>query len=267
MTDVTEKNPIDEELEAELDDVRTDAKDGFNTPEALIDHVRNRNMRVIKVDMGYDEVNSEKLVAIETALGQLNVIVERAERNSSGIDEFKKVVTQLKRNIKKSVEPEEIARLEAELAETETEIEGRAALAENLKPLRAQVEDLNLAAAEVRSAVASESLSVELRAIPYRIARGAARRARKTLGITEKGIPADMQDDFEEEQLMELAYDQCVRYRDNRDGSGGTKLPMELIHTIRDFMPLSQSNKFFNAVADLQFTNAISESAVAQADF
>ena len=254
-------------LDVEVTAVAEEAKENFSGPTGLIDAIKNRNQRTVKLDLGYDEVNSEKLVGIEAALAQLRVIVERGQRNAAAADEFMRIGAELEQKIKDADEDTDVLALRAELAEAEKEVRERQALAEELKPLIAKLEELDASADEVRAVVRKDSLSVELRAIPYGIARGSARRARKALGITQKGIPAELKDDFEERQLLELAYDQVQRWRDNRTGEEGTKLDMAVIETLRDYLPLSQSAKFFSTVNDLQFKNAISESAIAQSDF
>jgi SMC interacting uncharacterized protein involved in chromosome segregation len=258
--DTTTVDPIDNEVKQIIDE----AKEEFGQV-SLVDSIKNAPKRTALLHLGFDEVNSEKLTAIEAALGQLNVILDKAERNASGIDEHKKDLTKLKRELKKADADTEA--VEASIADTERVIEQKTALLAEVAPLREQQTKLEAAAEEVRAMVAGNSLSVEVRAIPYSIARGAARRARKKLGITQKGIPEDLTEEFEEQQLLEIAYDQVVRWRDNRNGESGTKLDMELIEAMRDFLPMSQSAKFFNTVNDLQFRNAISESAIAQSDF
>lgn len=246
----------------DVDAIVDEAKESFT----LIDNIKNRAMRTVKLDLGYDEVNSEKLVNIESALAQLTNILEQAERNGSGIPELKKDVAKHKRDLKKA-NAEEAGPIQDQLDEAERQIEQRATLLEQIAPMRVKLEEMDTAAGAVRTQVNKESLSVELRALPYAIARGSARRARAALKITQKGIPEDMQEAFEERQLLELAFDQLVRFRDNKTGSSGSKLSIAEIEAIRDFLPLSQSSKFFGAVNDLQFRNAISESAIAQADF
>lgn len=267
MSDSSEPtNDLIEEHE-EVAAVMDEAKESFSKPSSLIDAIKNRAMRTVKLDLGFDEPNSEKLIGIEAALGQLRVILDRGERNAAAADEFRRVVAELEEQIAEPAHGADLEALRADLEEGRREVEQREALARELVPLLEKADELEAAAAEVREAVKKESLSVELRAIPYSIARGAARRARAALNITQKGIPAELQEEFEERQLLELAFDQVQRWRDNRTGEEGTKLPMELIEAMRDFLPLSQSAKFFNTVNDLQFKNAISESAIAQADF
>lgn len=264
MSDDNIIDPV--EAKDEVDQIIDESREVFVD---LVDAIKNRPMRTIKLDLGFDEVSSEKLLVVEDALGKLRVILDRASRNSSGIDLFQAAAADLETKLAHDdgSDPEQTKLWEAEFAEAVEEVESRQALAAAMAPLEEKVAEMEEQATEARKQVAAESLSVELRAIPYGIARGAARRARKTLGITQKGVPEDMQDEFEEEQLMELAYDQVVRWRDNRTGKEGTKLTLEELRTFRDYLPLSQSSKFFNTVNDLQFKNAISESAIAQADF
>lgn len=248
---------LDEEVKAVVEE----AQGSF----ALIDAIKNRSMRTAKLDLGFDEVNSEKLVGIEAALGQLRVILDRGERNVAAAEEFRRIIVELEQQ--RTEEDADVDAIDAQIAEARLEVEQREALGKELTPMLEKAAELEAAADAVREQVRRESLSVELRAIPYAIARAAARRARKALGITQKGIPADMQEEFDERQLLELAYDQVQRWRDNRTGEEGTKLDMAVIEAMRDFLPLSQSAKFFSMVNDLQFKNAISESAIAQADF
>lgn len=262
MTDADETttDTIEEEVKGIVDEAQ-----GEFGQVSLVDSIKNRPMRTAKLDLGYDEVNSDKLTQIESALAQLNAILDRAEANTAGLDVHKEDLAKLKLELEE--DGADTAKLHSSIAEVERVIDQKESLLTELAPLREQQAKLDEAANEVRALVADNSLSVEIMALPYKIARGAARRARKKLKITEKGIPADMQEEFDEQQLLEISYDQVVRWRDNRNGDSGTKLDMEVLETMRDFLPMSQSAKFFNTVNDLQFRNAISESAVAQADF
>lgn len=261
MTDATTE--LDADLKVDVEAIVEEAKESFT----LIDSIKNRAMRTVKVNLGFDEVGSEKLAAVEASVGALRNIVERMERNSSGVDELKKLVAKLKRDLKRAEDDDVAADLQVQIDNTTIQIEQRTELAEGIAPVRVQLDELEAHADVIRTEVNKESLSIELRALPYSIARGSSRRARKALGITEKGIPEDLSDEFEERQMLELTFDQIARWRDNRTGETGTKLTMEQIETLRDFLPISQSGKLFMAVNDLQYKNAISESAIAQADF
>ncbi|WP_025157276.1 hypothetical protein [Leifsonia aquatica] len=247
---------------ADVTEIVEEAKSGFS----LIDRIKNRDMRTAKLDLGYDEVNSERLAVAEQALARLRNAIESAKLNAAGIDELTKLRAKLKRDLKKA-EGDDAAALEVDIAEVEEQISQRKELLEFIKPQEAKLAELDAAAAAIRDEVRSNSLSIELRALPFAIARGASRRARKALGITEKGIPADQEEAFQERNLLELAYDQVVRYRDNSTGEEGVKLSVEELEALRDFLPISQMSKLFTTVNDLQFRNAVSESAIAQADF
>jgi hypothetical protein len=251
--------------EEELLDVAKEAKGSFG----LIESIKNRPMRTAKLDLGFDEINSEKLAGIEAALGQLRNILDKAERNIAAGKEYARIALALEEEIEAAEEGTDldIDSLRADQADAEAEAAQRAKLGDDIKPVLAKAQELEEAAETVREQVRGQSLSVELRAIPYKLARGSARRARAALEITQKGIPAEKQDEFEERQLLELAYDQVARWRNNSTGEQGGKLDMEVIETMRDFLPISQSSKFFTMVNELQFKNAISESAIAQADF
>ncbi|MGN6324494.1 hypothetical protein [Pseudolysinimonas sp.] len=258
-TDVIDVIDTDGETVEELIE---DAKGSFS----LLDTIKNRAMRSAKLDLGYDEVNSDKLIAVEAAIAQLNTVLDRAAQNASDLDEYEKRVRSFKAKLKKGT-PEERAELEPQLAKLEQEVADKKNLLVELKPLQDKAAEMAKEADKLRADVAAQSLSVELRALPTTIAKGATRRARKVLGISQKGIPEDREQEFADEQIAQIAYDQVVRWRDNRSGEEGTKLDIEVIRAIRDFMPLSQSAKFFATVDDLQFKNAISESVIAQSDF
>lgn len=264
MTDELE-TPVDEDgidVKAIVDEARED----FELVEGIVDALKGRNMRTRKLDLGYDEVNGEKLDGIESALIQLGQILDNAASNADRIAPFKAELAKVKKSLK-TASAEAAGPLEETKAHLERQIAECEAIVEEIAPLRAKQKEMDAAAQEIRDAVNKDSISIELRALPYTIARGAARRARKALGITQKGIPEELQEEYDERQMIELAYDQVARYRDNKTGESGSKLTIEQIETIRDYMPLSQSTKFFRAVNDLQYTNAISETAIAQADF
>jgi len=119
----------------------------------------------------------------------------------------------------------------------------------------------------VLAEVQKQSISVEMRAIPPKLNKGVIRRTRQSLGIIDKGIPEDRLDEFNERYYVELAVDLIVRWRDNRTGQESFKMNAEQITTLVDFLPTSESNRFIRTIDDLQGRTAISEAAVAQADF
>lgn len=254
-----------DDIRGEVNGIAKEAQESLGEG-SLIDRIKNRKMRTVKLDLGYDEVNSEKLAVAQTALDSMQELVERGDKNIAKAVEWKKARAALKHDLK-TANPEEAGEIEEKIESLSAQIDATAGIAKQLDSIRGNLEALSKEIDETTALVRADSLSVELRALPYTIARGAARRARKHLGITEKGIPEDRQDEFADRQLMELAYDQVVRWRDNKTGDEGTKLDMSVIEALRDFLPLSQSGKFFAAVDDLQFRNSISEAAIKQTDF
>ena len=138
---------------------------------------------------------------------------------------------------------------------------------ESLQRLRALYDEKEGEAQEIRDIVNKASYSIELRALPKVIVKDARRRAKKTLGLTGQSVPADQEDALEDEVKLEILVDQIQRFRDNSTGEERSKLSLDRVRGIVDFLPEGQSDKLVNAAMALQFQNVISEEAIAQADF
>lgn len=128
-------------------------------------------------------------------------------------------------------------------------------------------DDLAGQADEIRAELLKTSFSFELRALPPVILKGVQRKTRKTLGITDKSIPAEREEDYNDAFRLQLIADQAVRFVDRED-PGRTSLPtVQELAAMRDFLPMNQWAKVWLAADDIQFRNVISESAVESADF
>lgn len=245
---MNDENEAPEEVKEVIEAVVEEAREGFN----LIDQIKNRAMRTAEVVVGFDEVNGARLGQIEESIAQINDVLERATAQTEDLDELRASLD--------SLDIEDRVEVEKKIAEREALLEGLAPIRENLAGLQA-------AADELREEVRKSSYVIELRAIPPLIARGATRRARAALNITEKGIPEALYDEYQKQVTLELCHDQMVRFTDRSTGESRNKLTVAEISALNDYLPISQAEKLFAEVNDLQFRNAVSESAIAQVDF
>lgn len=252
-----EKLPEDE-VEV-IKEIAEEARESFS----LIEKLQNRQMRTAKITLGLDEVKSDQLAAIDALRTRLEMAILNASSKVQDPAETKKELAKLKRKLKTEYSYE----LEQEISEKEEALPVQSEAFEALQKLKATYDEQEGEADKIRAEVNKESYSLELRALPEVIVNGARRRARQTLGFKAKGVPEGREQDLEDETILEIAVDQTVRFRDNSTGEEKPKLTLDEVRAMRDFLPSSQSQKFIGTVMDLQFRNAISESAIAQADF
>lgn len=132
--------------------------------------------------------------------------------------------------------------------------------------------DKKIAEAEKRRAELLEKLSntgltIKLRAVPPIIQKDARRRAKATLGITEKNIPDDRIADFVESETAHLMTMIFESITDNETGITNTETTYEDAIDLAGFLPAGQYTRLADKLSEVQFTDAISRSIEGQEDF
>ena len=129
-----------------------------------------------------------------------------------------------------------------------------------------RVAEIEERVAELRKRLNDTSLTFELHSIPTSIRKDARRKARKELGISSKGVPADLEDDFSEEISAQYLAASCGGVT-RGDGATISKLTVEDARNLIATLPLTEQSRLLDTVSETLFATHISQSAVEDADF
>ncbi len=108
---------------------------------------------------------------------------------------------------------------------------------------------------------------VHMRAVPPVIEEDCKRKARETLGIKEKGVPKDLQEEFTLAQTAHLMAALIQRVVDNETGAVNEGIDYNEAVSMMEYLPKSQFARLDNKMGEIQFTDAISRSIEGQEDF
>lgn len=120
---------------------------------------------------------------------------------------------------------------------------------------------------ELIAKLTETGLTVKLRAVPPIIQKDTARRARKTLGIEEKGIPEDRKDVYYIAEQAHLMTVMVQSVTDNSTNISNDEMTYDDAIAMMDFLPPGQWERLNDAIFRVQFTDAISRSIESQEDF
>lgn len=110
------------------------------------------------------------------------------------------------------------------------------------------------------------SLTVKLRAVPPIIARDAKRRAKATLNIKGK-IGEDQEEEFNDAFTAHVLSDLIVSIRDNETGAENGKQTYQDCVALHDLLPASEYRRLDAKVAEIQYSDAVSEAITRDPDF
>lgn len=111
------------------------------------------------------------------------------------------------------------------------------------------------------------ALVFSLRAVPPVIQKNCRRKARETLGIEAKGVPADKIDDFNEAFTAHLMSEVIVSVTDNESGGVNTETTYADCIEYLEQLPPGQFARLDDALGRVQFTDSISREIEGQEDF
>lgn len=155
-------------------------------------------------------------------------------------------------------------RIEIELARAGTDKEAVAAVQADFDKAEAALKRKIKAAQKKLNETA---MVFTLQALPDIIVRDARRKARKELGIKNKNIPEDKQEDYSLEYTAQVVAASVATWVDNLDGKTHTGLTVEQARDLRDLLPFGQFARLDHAVYELSFEAAIGNQATDSADF
>lgn len=228
---MTDKTP--EEIKAE--EIVSVTKKGFN----LADRLKNRGLRKATITLYLDE---EKGAELGDALDIRNALGEVTGRNRTGIIGDIEGLKE-RRGKTKQDDADALAAIDAEIAELEAR---RDALIEELS---------------------KTALVVSIQAVPPVILKDSHRRARQHMGITEKNVPEDREDEYGQAQLATLMSVMITRIVDNSTGEVNEGIDYADSVALIDYLPPSQFDRLDEKLGTVQYTDAISRSIEGQEDF
>jgi hypothetical protein len=110
-------------------------------------------------------------------------------------------------------------------------------------------------------------LVLQLRAVPPVIQKDCHRKAKATLEITEKNVPADKEDEFKACELAHLLSVVVQSITDIESDTVNDDVTYDDAKALMDFLPPSQWARLDAKLYEVQFTDAISRSIESQEDF
>lgn len=149
-----------------------------------------------------------------------------------------------------------ILQVQVDVAESD---EARQAALEKFEEQSAKVEEL-------RQYLLKQTATFHLRAVPPLIMKDVFRKARKALGITEKGN-AGREDEINQRVPLELTAAQTVSLIDNRTGRAKKSVDADYLERLSGLLPPMEWFKVLDAVNDLQNRNVFAGMKVDNADF
>lgn len=133
--------------------------------------------------------------------------------------------------------------------------------------LQEQYDVVEAKATEYKAALSEDAYTFELRALPPVIMKGLRRETRAEVGIKDKGIPAVLEEAYDELFPLKMILKMTVRFVDHGESSDATELTAEKLREIYDYGDEFQWLRLTNLANDLQFRNTISASVAESPDF
>lgn len=258
MTDTATTEEMPPEVKEELEKIVKTTKRGFDVQA----RVKGRGLRKATITLFLDEE-----LGIE--LGWAYDIVDGS---GSATDALGRVYGREREGVIGELEAAEEEKAEAvrmhkalaeagKAAGTETTVEpNTAALDERIAGLEARRDELI-------AELTKSAIVVKMRAIPPVMQKNCRRLAKQTLGITEKGIPEDRQEEFKEAHTAHLMTLMFQSVTDNETGEVNTETTYEDAVVLTEHLPPGQFERLDMMMGKVQYTDAISRQIEGQEDF
>ncbi len=120
---------------------------------------------------------------------------------------------------------------------------------------------------ELIAELAKSGITVKLQAVPPIISNDCRRKAKEELGIKEKNVPADQTEEFNASFTAHLLSVTIQSVTDNETGAINDKVTLQDAKQMMDYLPAGQFARLDEALARIQYTDAISRSIEVQEDF
>lgn len=253
-TATTEMPP---EVKEELDKIVTTTKRGFDV-EA---RVKNRGLRKGSITLYLDEELSAKLGWAEDVRDGLGSVIGRSREGVNGeLDaaqmERTKLVGDLEayRNAAKVTAPPDLAAVEKTMQSAIELADGRIA------ELEAQRD-------EMIAEMSTKSIVINMRAVPPILVKDCRRLARQTIGIETKGVPENLQDEYELARIAHMMTLMFQSVTDTETGAVNTETIYDDGIALMDYLPPDQFTRLDLMMGKVQYTDSISRAIEQQEDF
>lgn len=229
-------------------------KRGFDPRERL----KKRGLRKATITVYLDEDKADEmgLGRAEDIVGAMNQFIRRERVGVLGdLDQAREELERFERQLAASEEDDEpnekrIAQLESEIKSTQEKIK--------------RLEDRR---DEILAELEKTGLIFQLRSVPPVIEQDTRRKAKQTLGITEKNVPDEKMEEFSIAQQAHLMAVMIQSVTDIESGEVNTETTYEDAIAYIEELPKSQFARLDQKMGELQFTDAISRSIESQEDF
>lgn len=135
------------------------------------------------------------------------------------------------------------------------------------KALDKKVAELEKKRDDLVDELTKTAITIQARAVPPVIQKDCRRKAKATLGITDKVIPERQVEEFDKSHTAHLMTVMVQSVRDNLTGEVNEGLSYQDAIDMIDYLSAPQFERLDLLMGELQFTDAISESIESQEDF
>lgn len=262
MTDAPTPTPSDANLESAVSEIAEMTKKGFDLQARL----RGRGLRKATITLFLDEQKGPELGWAYNVENEFNQVVGRAREGVVGdIDRLQEEL---------AVKRDEW-RIAQAAAEALVDKEQKAANAKSVKDAidsaeetyASRYEELEARRVELLGELIGTAIVINMTAVPNVIQKDTRRRAKETIGITEKGVPDDRKAEFNLAQTAHLMTVMFKLVTDNETGDANDVLSYDDAIALMDYLPLGQFRRLDQMMGQVQFTDAISLSIEGQEDF
>lgn len=240
----------DTDLDAEFAEIQDQARNDYE----LADRLANRSRRRKKVTIYSD--------------------AEAGEELGFAVDEIEEWGVKTGRRIRRGA----VGKLDALQAEgevllkriedyTENEQEVPAADAERAKQIQKESTALKRKITALKKRLDETSYVFNLQSLPEIITRDMKRQTRATLNIKGKGVPENLKEEYELEQVVQNLVASTESWTDIESGETHSKLSLPRARSFRDFLPTGQFPRLERAMVELSYEAVIAHSATDNADF
>jgi hypothetical protein len=120
---------------------------------------------------------------------------------------------------------------------------------------------------ELQTDLTKTAITVHLCAVPPVIEKGTRRKAKQTIGIEEKGVPKDLEEEFLLAQSAHLISFMVTSIVDLATGEANDGADYDDAIALMGYLPPSQYARLDQKMGEIQYTDAISRQIENQEDF
>lgn len=246
----------EEEVQKAMDALEVTTKRGFDLKARL----KNRGLRSGSITVYLDEDKGAELGWAYDVTDRIGMFVRRERHGILGeldhIAETRDKAVAAYEEAVKNPEMTAAAKKKAK-AELDTLVEA----------FEARIAELSVQRDEKIVELRQGALTIYARAVPPIIQKDCHRKAKDTLAITGKKIPADIEEEFELAKQAHLMAVMIQSITDHESGGVITEVSYDDAIDFIDQLPPAQFQRLDNKLGEIQFTDNISRTIESQEDF